>query len=115
MIESYLHDHYIIPENESPKPYNSYFEEGFLMRCIATAKLFGGADQVKWCSHLPSGSIQELKERVSIDFLECNRTKFAVNEPVILFVSLKNVTQLITKVNRLLNNPLHCTHPLLGF
>ena len=98
IIEYYLMSHFIKPKNVGMQPFDRLLDKNFLERVVAEAKLLGGADEVKWCSFLPPSNVQELKEKVQIDFVEYNQNSFTVDETVTLHTNIKNVSQVISKV-----------------
>ena len=92
---------YFMCEPRTPddvKALNVHLKDKGLQEIAAEGSLLGGADELKWCSYLDASYVQQLKERVNIDFLACNKIHFKVSDPVQLHVNLKNVSQVIAKV-----------------
>ena len=74
-------------------------ETVYLRQVFAEAKIATGiGDQEKWFSLLPPAKLQELKDRVDLDFALTNPEVFKPDDAVALDVNVKNVSKLIVKV-----------------
>jgi hypothetical protein len=104
VVRSYL-GHFFLTE-DGYAPFSEYLENGYLKRIFAETKILAGlGDMEKWYAMLSPAVLQELKERVDIDFAFTQKTAFRADEPVGIDVHLKNVKTLIVKVFEL--NPLN--------
>lgn len=76
-----------------------FFEDRFLKRQFATAKILAGAgDREKWAAMLTPGEYQQLRERIDIDFDPTNTEFFDADAKVALKLHLKNVDSLIVRI-----------------
>jgi hypothetical protein len=100
LVREYLA--YFLLNKESEREFSEYIESTYLTRVFAETKVLAGkGDMERWYSLLGSGAMQELKERVDIDFLPTNREHFTTSETVSLNLSIKNIPQLIVKTYKL--------------
>ena len=76
-----------------------YFTSNFLNEIMGEAKItskIGNLDS--WYSLISPYKAKELQESVKIEFLECNKKYFDVDENISLHLRLKNIQKLIVKV-----------------
>ena len=79
--------------------YAEFLESTYLREVFAEAKITAGVgDQEKWFSMLPPEKLQDLKDRVDLDFALTNKEIFNPDDAVALDVNVKNVKTLIIKV-----------------
>ena len=97
LIRSYLH--VFFEKDENTKAYETYINDVYLTHNFAEVKLINGlGDAEKWYSLLPPHLVQQIKERIDLDFTFTNKELFATEEPVSLDLLVKNVKTLIVKV-----------------
>jgi hypothetical protein len=105
LLKAYLTDHFMQAENTLLKPFSLYLDAKFLNSVVAEAKLLGGHNELEWCSALSDPyRVQQIKERVEIQFLPCNKERYFADDLVSLVVDIKNVSTLIIKVRVLHQN-----------
>jgi hypothetical protein len=76
-----------------------YIEDGYLNQVLAEAKLTAGkGDAEKWFSLLSPTFVQQLRERVDLDFDRTNPEVIEPGQSVVLNVHLKNVPHLTTSI-----------------
>jgi hypothetical protein len=97
LVRSYLLHFFV--EEDSYKPYEPYISDLYLKDCFAEAKIVNGIGEVeKWYPLISPQRLQELKERIDLDFAEQNKTHFGPGEDVNLDIHVKNVKTMIVKV-----------------
>lgn len=96
------------PDYEAFAP---YVEQTYLKELFAETKIVNGiGDMEQWYSLLPPAKLQQIKERVDIDWLPVNPAVFATADPVKLRVAVKNVPKLIAKVYEINTRNYYSTH-----
>ncbi|MFZ2956601.1 MAG: hypothetical protein WA705_06900 [Candidatus Ozemobacteraceae bacterium] len=81
------------------REFSEYIESNWLRHAFAETKILAGiGDMQSWYSMLSPEEVQNLKERVDLDFLPNNRETFNTADPVNLELAVKNVPTLITKI-----------------
>ena len=84
------------------KEFASYIDSDYLKRLFAETKLINGlGDAERWYAMLSPNQVQELKQRVQIEFPASNRTRYGSNDQVHLSLDIKNVPTLLVKVYRI--------------
>ena len=97
LIRSYLH-HYFL-KDENTKTYETYINDSYLTHNFAEVKLVNGlGDPERWYSMLSPSQVQQLKDRIDLDFTYTNKELFLTEEPVSIDLLVKNVKTLIVKV-----------------
>lgn len=97
LVREYLLHFFV--EDESYEGFAPFIRDSFLKPIFAEAKLVNGVgDPEKWYSLISPTAVQDLKERVDIDFAKSNPENFSPADDVSLSVYLKNVSDLLVKV-----------------
>ncbi len=97
LVRSYL-EHFFV-EDISYQPYAAFIRDTWLKPVFAETKLTQGiGDPEQWYSLLTPEAVQQLKDRVDLDFACTNKTMFQPDEPVKLALWIKNVDKLMVKV-----------------
>ncbi|MEX2578347.1 MAG: hypothetical protein WD342_04750 [Verrucomicrobiales bacterium] len=97
LVRDYL-EHYFV-DDETFERFSPYVRETYLRRVFAETKLLNGiGDPERWYSLLTPAQVQNLKDRVEIEFSPTNKERFTAGDAVSLAVGLKNVTELAVKV-----------------
>lgn len=97
LVRAYLL-HYFV-EDDGWEGFAPYLRETFLKPLFAEAKLVHGAgDPERWYSLINPSAVQELRDRVDIDFAPENPERFAPADAVELDLWIKNVPELLVKV-----------------
>ncbi|MGC4004300.1 MAG: hypothetical protein QM811_14750 [Pirellulales bacterium] len=97
LVRDYL-AHFLV-DAANPKEFEPYINDVYLAHLFAEVKIVNGLGEAEqWASALPPEQFKQLKERVDLDFLPTNKTRFRADEPVKLQVDVKNVESLIVKV-----------------
>ena len=97
LIRSYLH--VFFEKDENTKAYETYINDVYLTHNFAEVKLVNGlGDAEKWYSMLPPQLVQQIKDRIDLDFTFTNKELFSTEESVSLDLLVKNVKTLIVKV-----------------
>ncbi|KAK5583421.1 hypothetical protein RB653_005014 [Dictyostelium firmibasis] len=96
---SFLLKKLFLKEN-SIKPYQSYFRPTYLNLLLAESKLLSNdSSPEKWIEIIDNHSkVQELKDRVDIEFLPTNREYYHPDDDVVIDCAIKNVNTLLVKV-----------------
>ena len=90
--------HYLV-DAPNTKAFEPYIHDVYLTHLFAETKIVNGlGDSEQWASMLPPEQFRALKDRVDIEFLATNKTRFSVDEPVTLDLFVKNVPTLLVKV-----------------
>ncbi|MCY2964318.1 MAG: hypothetical protein NT069_11900, partial [Planctomycetota bacterium] len=90
---------HFLKELPNAKEFEPFVNDVYLKYLLAEAKIVNGlGTPEQWAALLPPEIYQRLKERIDIDFAPTNPTQFAVDQPVVLDVAIKNVPPLIVKV-----------------
>ena len=97
LVRDYLQ--HFLARDESPAAFATYFEEQFLRREFAIARILSGqGDPQRWAAILSPEEYKALLERVEIEFAPGNPGRVAVADLVKLRLHLKNVPRLLVKV-----------------
>lgn len=97
LVREYLE--YFLMRAESPEDFAPYFEEQFLRREFAIARILSGqGDPQRWAAVLSPEEYKALLERVEIGFVPGNPERVAVADLVRLRLQLKNVPRLMVKI-----------------
>lgn len=97
LIRDYLG--HFLAEEDGPEAFAAYFEERFLQREYAIARILSGrGDPNRWAAVLSPEEYKALLERVEIAFSPGNPERVAVDELVALRLNLKNVPRLLVKI-----------------
>ncbi len=97
LVREYLLHFFI--EEENIGAFDSMIRDTYLKPLLAEAKLTHGVgDAEKWYSLLSPSALQNLKDRVDIEFSTANPERWNPDDEVTLQVALKNVPDLIVKV-----------------
>ncbi len=97
LVRAYL-KHFLV-EAESPREFERFINSDYLNNVLAEVKVENGlGDAERWASLLPPETFKTLRERIDIDFAPTNKTEFAVDEPVVLDLFVKNVPSMMVKV-----------------
>lgn len=97
LIRSYL-GHFLV-DATSTKDFEPYINDQYLKQLLAEVKILNGLGDVdQWAAQLPPDQLRQLKERVDIDFVFSNKTRYAADENVKLDLYLKNTGTLIVKI-----------------
>jgi len=97
LIRSYLATFF--EKDENTKAFELYINDVYLNYLFAEVKLVSGIGNAEqWYSMLPPHVVQQLKERIDIDFLFTSREFFGTEEAVGVDLWVKNVKSLIVKV-----------------
>lgn len=97
LVRDYLE--YFLARAESPAAFAPYFEEQFLRREFAIARILSGqGDPQRWAAVLSPEEYKALLERVEIGFVPGNPERVAVADLVRLRLQLKNVPRLLVKI-----------------
>ncbi|KAN0045109.1 hypothetical protein ACTA71_006637 [Dictyostelium dimigraforme] len=96
---SFLLKKLFLKEN-SIKPYQSYFRPTYLNLILAESKLLSNdGSPEKWIEMIDNHTkVQELKDRVDIEFLPTNREYYHPDDDVVIECAIKNVNTLLVKV-----------------
>jgi hypothetical protein len=96
MVRSYFLKFFIKEQNY--ETFSKLIRDDYLKPLFAEAKLTSGSgDPEKWYSMLSAGSVNNLRERIDLDFPHDNKEFFGANEPVRLKLAVKNVETLLVK------------------
>ncbi len=97
LVREYLLQAFVAAENyEVFKP---LIRDEYLKKLFAEAKLTAGVGNGEsWYSLLTPSEVQELKERVDIEFAPTNQIQFLPGDEVKLNLDIKNVSDLVVKV-----------------
>ena len=97
LVRAYL-KHFLV-DAESTREFEPFILQDYLNNVLAEVKVENGlGDAERWASLLPPEAFKALRERIDIDFAPTNKTEFAVDEPVVLDLFVKNVPSLMVKV-----------------
>ena len=97
LVNSYLQ--HFFQQDDSYSDFAVYVNDIYLKHVFAETKiLYGLGDMERWYGMLPPPRLQEIRDRVEIDFTPTNKTVFAPDEQVSLDVDVKNVRTLLVKV-----------------
>ncbi|MGB6043932.1 MAG: hypothetical protein WBF93_12305, partial [Pirellulales bacterium] len=97
LVRSFLMHFFV--EADSFKDYRAYIRDTYLKQVFAETKIVNGlGDPEQWYSLLQPAVYQQLKERIDLDFAFTSKKQYAVDEPVKLELTIKNVDTLIVKV-----------------
>ncbi len=97
LVRSYLA--HFFKEETTWKTYEDYVNDIYLKHLFAETKIVNGlGDEEQWVSLLPPEMFQALKERIDLEFVPTNKTRFAPDDVVSLDLDVKNVGTLIVKV-----------------
>ncbi len=97
LVRDYLH--HFLADAANSKVFAKFFEDDYLKKQFATAKILAGnGDREQWASMLSPSEYQNLLERIDLDFAPSNKTDFGVADVVELELFTKNVDKLIVKV-----------------
>ncbi|NNE92309.1 MAG: hypothetical protein HKN23_11730 [Verrucomicrobiales bacterium] len=100
LVRDYLLHFFV--EDDSWEGYSTFIRESYLKPLFAEAKLTNGiGDPEQWFSMLSPTAVQNLKDRVDIEFAPSNREQYGQDDVVTLDVFVKNVDQLMVKVYEL--------------
>ncbi|KAN0027826.1 hypothetical protein ACTFIV_009650 [Dictyostelium citrinum] len=96
---SFLLKKLFLKEN-SIKSYQSYFRPTYLNLILAESKLLSNdSTPEKWIEMIDNHTkVQELKDRVDIEFLPTNREYYHPDDDVVIECAIKNVNTLLVKV-----------------
>lgn len=93
LVRSYLLAFLVDADNTNT--YAPYIDDGYLKHVFAEAKLTSGkGDAEKWFSLISPGAVQQLRDRVDLDFDPANPKIFDLSEAVSLDLHVKNVPKL---------------------
>jgi hypothetical protein len=96
MVRSYFLKFFI--KEQTYETFSKLIRDDYLKPLFAEAKLTSGSgDPEKWYSMLSAGSVNNLRERIDLDFPHDNKEFFGANEPVRLKLAVKNVETLLVK------------------
>jgi hypothetical protein len=97
LVRSYLT--HFFADDANTKDFDSYIDDTYLRHLFAEVKITNGiGDPEAWASKLPPELLQQLKDRIDIDFAYTNKTEFAVDEPIKIDLFVKNAPTLLVKV-----------------
>jgi hypothetical protein len=97
LVRQYLQ--IFLKEAEDAKEFEPYVNDVYLRHLLAEVKITNGlGNPEQWASLLPPELYQQLKERIDLNFVPTNPARFAVDQPVVLELDVKNVPTLIVKV-----------------
>ena len=97
IVRSYLLA--FLAEAQDTKSFAPYIEESYLNSLFAEAKLTAGqGDAEKWFSLISPAAVQELRQRVDLDFDPANSESFSPADDVSLNVHVKNVPKLSVSI-----------------
>ncbi len=100
LVREYL-QHFFVKATQY-KEFAPYVDSDYLKRLFAETKLLNGlGDAERWYAMLSPNHVQELKQRVQIEFPPSNRTRYRSNDQVHLSLDIKNVPTLLVKVYRI--------------
>lgn len=86
-------------EDANPEEYYELIDSNYLNRLFAETKiLYGIGDMEKWYSMLSPQDVNQLKEKIELEFLPGCKTVFKADEPVEINARVKNIKKLIVKV-----------------
>ena len=97
LVRQYLQ--IFLKDAEDGKEFEPYINDVYLRHLLAEVKITNGlGNPEQWASLLPPELYQALKERIDLNFVPTNPARFAVDQPVVLELDVKNVPTLIVKV-----------------
>ena len=97
LVRQYLQ--IFLKDAEDAKEFEPYINDVYLRHLLAEVKITNGlGNPEQWASLLPPELYQQLKERIDLNFVPTNPARFAVDQPVVLELDVKNVPTLIVKV-----------------
>lgn len=97
LIRDYLHHFFL--EAEDFDEFSPWIDDRYLKERFAEAKITAGQGDVEqWASWLNPAKYQALLKRVDLEFSPTNPRIFALNEPIEIKLTTKNVRNLIVKV-----------------
>ncbi|MCA9213857.1 MAG: hypothetical protein KDB27_12385 [Planctomycetales bacterium] len=100
VVRAYL-QHFFV-EADSYSEFAPFLRDDYVKELFAETKLINGlGDAERWYAMLSPSKVQQLKDRVEIQFASTNRTKYDVGDEVTLLVHTKNVPTLLVKVYRI--------------
>jgi hypothetical protein len=109
LVRSYL-AHYFLTATGYAE-FEPYVNDVYLKHLFAETKLVHGLGVAEeWASKLPPELLQQIKDRVDIDFAFTNKTDFAVDEPIHMEVFVKNAPSLLLKVYEVNTKGFYRTH-----
>jgi hypothetical protein len=109
LVRSYLA--HLLADANGTAEFEPFVNDVYLRHLFAETKLtLGLGDGEKWASLLPPELLQALKDRVDIDFAFTNKTEFAVDEPVVIDLFVKNAPTLLVKVFEINTRNFYRTH-----
>jgi hypothetical protein len=106
--EELIRDYFsrIFQDEQSPEEYYEYIDSNYLNRLFAETKiLYGIGDMEKWYSMLDPQSVNQLKEKIELEFLPDCQTTFKPDETVEVSARVKAIKKLIVKVYQI--NPIN--------
>jgi len=110
LVRSYL-GHFFLTE-DTAKPYETYLNSDYLKRVFAETKIVNGLGNMEqWYSMLTPEALQELKDRVEIEFDYANKVLFGADDPAALDLYVRNVKTLLVKVYEINTASYYRTHP----
>ncbi len=97
LVRAYLM-HFLL-EAENDKEFEPYIRDTYLKTVFAETKLVNGlGDAERWYAMLPPEQLQQLRDRVDLDFAADGDRLYGSEEDVVLNLFVKNVKTLIVKV-----------------
>ncbi len=99
--EPLVHDYlaHFFVKDSNYKAYERFVTEQYLKPLFAETKLINGiGDAPRWYSMLSPAGLQQLRDRVDIEFAATNQVRHRENDQVAIDVDIKNVSTLIVKV-----------------
>jgi hypothetical protein len=110
LVRSFLENFFLT--EDTYRPYETYLNSDYLKRVFAETKIVNGLGNMEqWYSMLAPEALQELKERVEIEFAYTNKEIFGVEEhPVALDLHVRNVKTLLLKVYEINTASYYRTH-----
>ena len=100
VIRDYL-AHFFL-KDANTKAYEPYVDSTWLKHLFAETKLINGlGDAERWYAMLPPAKLQQLRDRIDLDFAATTQQFFDLEEPVELDLDIKNVKKLLVKIYRI--------------
>ena len=97
LVRDYLMKFFV--KDTSYKAYEKYIRETYLKPVFAETKLINGIGKAeRWYSMLSPAALQQLRDRVDIEFASTNKVRHGEDDNVSIEVDIKNVSTLIVKV-----------------
>lgn len=97
LVRDYLA--HFLADAADAREFAPFVNEAYLRRLLAETKIVHGLGAPEqWASQLPVETYRAIQQRVDLDFASDLQANFAVGEPVVLELFVKNAPQLIVKI-----------------